>query len=125
MQATSQYGSCGIPMTSNTVDFVKSNNESISTTVTRVDKVSKQYLITECDYNGLDCRAKAYCTLGGIAVIGAVGCVIYEMFSGRRDDRVINSILLLLVQAVLFFGLGLGMSSILVQTRECTLKKLS
>jgi hypothetical protein len=124
MHEMNHYGACEktIP---HTIDFNQTDrkNESSCTTVTRVDKVSKQYLITERDNNRLDCQAKMFCTIGGIAVVGAVGFLIYHVFTERRDDRVINSILLLLVQAVLFLGMGLGIAKVLVQTTEYTLAK--
>ena len=125
MQELSHYGACVKTIPSNTIDFDNRENESECTTVARVDKVSKQYLISEYDYNNLSARSKLYCTLGGIASLAAFGCLIYHLVAERHDTKVINTILMTLAQGMLFVGMGIGIATPLVNTREFTLAKQS
>ena len=120
MHEMSQYGSCDRATTLHPIDFDQndSRNESICTTVVKVDKVSKHYLISEDEYNSLNSRSKMYCALGGSAAVVAFACLIYHTISERPDSKTTHSIMSLVANVMLFLGIGIGMSMSLVYTRE-------
>lgn len=118
--SVSKYGACD----RTAVDFNQDEGTEISsTTVTRVNTVSKQYMISEQDYNRMNSRSKLYCTFGGITSAIAVGAFVYHVVYEMPDERTMSTILVAFAQGMFLLGNGMGTSMPLLHTREVTLQK--